>query len=49
MKIFEILKNLFTPKTFEKPKNQTPTPPSLNEEEEIAAMEVVDEDEEFFI
>ena len=54
MTLFELLKSLFTSESLEKPVVQKDilqkeTPISLDEEEELAAMEVADEEEEFFM
>lgn len=54
MTILELLKALFTSEPLEKPVVQKDilqkeTPASLDEEEELVAMEVADEEEEFFM
>lgn len=54
MNLLEFLKVLFTPEPFEKPEvhkdiQQKENSSSLDEEEELAAMEIADEEEEFFM
>ena len=54
MTILELLKALFTSEplgkpVFQKDILQKETPISLDDEEELAAMEVADEEEEFFM